>query len=56
MTRIAMVAGMPVLSVFALWRKYSEAQYDQSALVGEFVEWYAADLGGDKELLRKAAA
>jgi hypothetical protein len=56
MTRIAMVAGMPVLSVYALWRKYSEAQYDQSALVGEFVEWHAADLGGDKELLRKAAA
>ena len=55
MTRIAMVAGMVPLAVYALWRKYSEACYDQSALVGEFVEWYSADLGGDKELLRKAA-
>lgn len=55
MTRIAIVAGMVPLAVYALWRKYSEACYDQSALVGEFVEWYSADLGGDKELLRKAA-
>lgn len=57
MTRIAMVAGMAPLAVYALWRKYSEycSNADQSALVGEFVEWYSADLGGDKELLRKAA-
>lgn len=55
MTRIAMVAGMAPLAVYALWRKYSEACHDQSALVGEFIEWYSADLGGDKELLRKAA-
>jgi len=54
--RIAMAADMPRLAVYALWRKYSTdcSNSDQSAVLGEFVEWYAKDLGGDKELLRKA--
>ena len=54
--RIAMAADMPRLAVFALWRKYSQdcSNSDQSAVLGEFVEWCAKDLGGDKELLRRA--
>lgn len=54
LARIAAVAGKDTLEVYALWRDYAEKCYDQSALVWEFVQWYAMDLGGDVEALHSA--
>lgn len=56
--RIAAVAAMQPLEVFALWREYSDycSNCDQSALLWEFVEWYAEKLGGDRAALHKAEA
>lgn len=56
LSRIASVARKDAIEVFALWRDYSDRcqSYDQSALVGEFIQWYSADLGGDVEALRQA--
>ena len=57
MAAIAAIAGKPVEEVFALWREYSAAcsAADQSAIVWEFVEWYAPKLGGDVNALREVA-
>ncbi len=55
--RIAAVAGMEVLAVYALWREYELASRssDQSAILSEFADWYAPKLGGDRAALRDAA-
>ena len=55
--RIAIVSKtLTPLDVFALWRKYSVQceSSDQSALLGEFIQWYLADLGGNKTDLQAA--
>ena len=54
--RIATVAGKTTLEVYALWRKYSDTCQgsDQSALLGEFIEWHKPALGGDMTALRAA--
>ena len=53
--KLATLCGMPIDSVYALWREYSDRCYDQSALLWEFVEWYAEKLGGqDVPTLREA--
>ena len=64
-TRVAEIAGLPVLEVYEMWRRYAQESEnsDQSAILGEFVDWNAGDLkpaGMDKltakELLNKAIA
>jgi hypothetical protein len=54
--RIADVAGKTVLEVFALWRNYSNdcSSADQSAIMGEFVNWYRDQLGGNRAALEDA--
>ena len=54
--RLADVSNIPTDSVFALWQEYSQnCQWaDQSAILGEFVEWYGAKLGGNVQALRDA--
>lgn len=44
------------LRVYELWRQYSAAcqSSDQSALLSEFVEWHAKDLGADRRVLEAA--
>ena len=51
--RIADVAKMSPEDVFAIWREYSASclSSDQSAVLGEFVDWYSAKLGGDRAAL-----
>lgn len=53
---IAKVANMTGDEVFALWRKYSAqcTNYDQSPVMFEFVQWYAAELGGNQRALQDA--
>ena len=54
--RIAMIADKTPVEVFTLWRKYSDdcSNFDQSSILGEFIEWYCADLGDNPEALRSA--
>lgn len=56
--RISSVSNLSPLAVFALWREYSKQcdTYDQSAILGEFVEWYKSKLGGNIDALRTATA
>lgn len=54
LARVAEVAQMAVVEVYALWREYSDRCGDQSAIVSEFVEWYNAKLGGDRQALEAA--
>jgi len=53
---IAEIANMTPLDVYSLWLEYSRkcSDYDQSALIGEFVDWHCDELGGDAESLRDA--
>lgn len=53
---IAAVAGKTGEQVYELWRKYDRqcSLYDQSPVLFEFIEWYAADMGGDRLALQKA--
>ena len=48
---IAFTGGLPYLEVFKMWRQYSDANYDQSALLSEFKENYAVKLGLKKEVV-----
>ena len=53
---LADLAQLPALAVFAYWRKYSDActSGDQSPVLGEFTDWYADKLGGNREALQLA--
>lgn len=51
---IAAVASKPAPIVFALWKEYQAKCMDQSALLFEFVQWYAVELGGDRQSLIEA--
>lgn len=51
---IARVAGKPWLDVYKMWRVYSEANYDQSALVSEFITAKLPELGGNLAALEAA--
>jgi len=53
---IADIAGMTPLDVYSLWLEYSRkcSDYDQSAILGEFVDWHCDELGGDTAALRDA--
>ncbi len=42
--RIATLTGLDVLTVYQLWRKYSDQCVDQSAVLSEFLQWYRKDL------------
>jgi hypothetical protein len=42
---IAAEGGKSVDLVFGLWRNYTAECHDQSALLSEFREWYAGNLG-----------
>ena len=44
---IALACNKEPIKVYALWRKYcSQCEFsDQSPLLWEFAEWYAAELG-----------
>lgn len=52
---ISRLANLPVWSVFTYWREYSKncSDSDQSPILGEFVEWYSAKLGGDRNALQE---
>lgn len=50
--RIGDVSGVPFWRVFQMWRAYSEACSDQSALLSEFIEGHADALGGNLAALR----
>jgi hypothetical protein len=54
--RIAKVAKLTPLEVYALWREYANdcLGWDQSPVLGEFIEWSKAPLGGNMDELRKA--
>jgi len=56
MGRIAQVANLSTMKVYAMYREYQLTcqSYDQSAVMGEFIEWYRAKLGGNRELLDDA--
>lgn len=41
---IAFAGGLPAIEVYKLWREYSAASFDQSALLSEFKEAYALKL------------
>lgn len=53
---IASAANMQPEQVYELWRKYDRqcSSYDQSPVLFEFIEWYAADMGGNRLALKKA--
>jgi hypothetical protein len=51
---IADIAKLPVVRVFELWKAYSDSCYDQSAVLGEFIQWNAEALGGNVAALLKA--
>ncbi len=53
---LGIVANMTGEEVYALWRKYSAqcTNYDQSPVMFEFVQWYAAELGGNQRALQDA--
>ncbi len=42
--RIASLTGIDTLTVYRLWRKYSDSCVDQSAILSEFLQWYRKDL------------
>lgn len=42
---ISTEGGLPVLEVFTIWREYCATAADQSKIVDEFRDWYAARLG-----------
>ncbi len=50
------VANLTTLVVYGLWRKYSQdcSNSDQSAILGEFIEWYREKLGGNRDALQAA--
>lgn len=50
----AVACSMTSEEVYQLWREYTRQCSDQSALLFEFVEWYADRLGASKEALRAA--
>lgn len=54
--RLAVIASSTAEAVYGLWREYSAKcqTSDQSALLGEFVEWYKEQLGGNSEALQEA--
>jgi hypothetical protein len=54
--KIAELASMTPDGVFRLWCQYSDScsNADQSALLGEFVEWYHRDLGNNRAALQEA--
>lgn len=56
--RLEKVTGKAASWIFKLWRDYSEKcrGADQSAVMGEFVEWYAKDLARPVDVLRLAIA
>jgi hypothetical protein len=56
LTRLAAVADLTMEEVYTLWQQYSsECQSaDQSAVLGEFIEWYRPNLGGNSERLEAA--
>lgn len=41
-TRIAASMGQDALTVYAAWRRYTDASTDQSAILGEFEDQYRA--------------
>ncbi len=45
-TNLATQHGKETLTVFGWWREYCQdcRNYDQSAILSEFVEWYAVKL------------
>jgi hypothetical protein len=45
-TAVASVNGKTPDEVYALWRKYSSdcRDFDQSAILAEFLDWYRTDL------------
>ena len=53
---IAAVAGKTADQVYELWRKYDLqcSQYGQSPILFEFINWYAAAMGGNPAALSKA--
>ncbi len=53
---IAQVANMTSDQVYELWRRYDKqcTMYDQSPVMFEFVQWYAAELGGNQRALQDA--
>jgi hypothetical protein len=53
---IAGVANMTGEQVYELWCKYDRqcALYDQSPVIFEFINWWGADLGGDRCALSNA--
>jgi hypothetical protein len=57
-TRLSALSGKSELCVYDLWRRYAQQceWADQSALLWEFIQWYAADLGGNKPALEQAIA
>lgn len=53
--KIAAVACcMTAEEVYALWREYTRQCTDQSALLFEFVDWYADRLGANRVDLHRA--
>lgn len=52
--RIAQCAGKPVADVFTIWQQYEAMCSDQSAVMCEFIKWFADELGGDAEALTDA--
>lgn len=53
---LAAVAGMTPDQVFGLWQEYARrcSMGDQSAVMFEFIQWYAADMGGNQAALQDA--
>lgn len=53
---ITNVANMTGDQVYELWRKYRKqcSDGDQSPVLFEFIQWYAAELGGNRLALQKA--
>ncbi len=55
-TKLATIASKTPDAVYELWQRYSNdcRNFDQSAILSEFIEWYRDDLGGDSTALRAA--
>lgn len=53
---LSAVAGMTADRVFALWQEYARqcSIGDQSAVMFEFIQWYAADMGENQAALQDA--
>ncbi len=52
--RIAALANLDEMAVYALWREYEEQSVDQSAILFEFIRWYESKLGGNRDALTSA--